>query len=424
MGKYCSFFPGQYYDWEQADVTRIFQQRDEINAAPFEPDMDKAWEASERDIIAYNEMYNIYDPLYNDPVAAKKFGFPGVPAYPGYGERRIRRAEMVPFPKDIGDEFYFTNDGSTIEYFSQIFPGDQLIPCEKHMEVYDETVAGDTYRRWKFVGSTTYYDQNGKRKAKCTGVTRDVYRKYADGSPSMDISKNLGRWTEDFPPAHVTTDEDYQRMKEIWSLEEVRDDDAPFWEDVQVGSKLPRICTDGPVTYMHLMYWHNIGSLSIWTREELLSSETRRTVFRDPFGQFLDETSVHYGGRNIPGSRAVFYNYTAANLIARVVTNYIGSHGFVSSFGWKLYPFFAEMRTEPVGTEWMARLSSLPEMHGKTQLNRHGSEGDTVIGHGVVTDKYVDDAGNHVAVFTVWGETLDGDVIQVCEIKAVMDTRD
>lgn len=421
VDKFIHFYPGQYYDWEQAEVQRMLWEAEEISGAPEAPDMNMAWTATEEDILAYNKMYNPYDPLYNNPDYARAQGFPSVPAYPGYGERRIRRASVTPPPKDIGDEFYFTNDGSTIEYFGRVFPGDEFIPWKKEVKVQDITEDGDTFRRWLTVGTTTYRNREGKLMARCTGTTRDAYRKYADGRPKMDISENLGKWTENFPPAHITTDADYKRMQEIWELEVINDEKAPCWEDIPLRARLPRTCTDGPVTHMHLNYWHNIGDLSIWTRDELLSDEIRRTVFRDRYGQFLDETSVHYNSRNIPGSRAVFYNYTAANLIARVVTNYIGTRGYVYSFEWKLYPFFKEMRTEPIGADWMKQVSEAPEMHGKNEVNRHGSEGDTVIGHGIVTDKYIDKAGNHIVVFIVWGETLDGDVVQACQIKAVMD---
>ena len=46
-------------------------------------------------------------------------------------------------------------------------------------------------------------------------------------------------------------------------------------------------------------------------------------------------------------------------------------------------------------------------------LNRHGSEGDTVIGKAYIYDKRIDEAGRHVIDICAWGETLDGDIIQV-----------
>ena len=66
-----------------------------------------------------------------------------------------------------------------------------------------------------------------------------------------------------------TTDADYERMKEIWDQEKIMGDDTPFWEDVPVGFELPKTCSDGPVTYMHMMYWYDIGDLSIYSREDV-----------------------------------------------------------------------------------------------------------------------------------------------------------
>ena len=62
-------------------------------------------------------------------------------------------------------------------------------------------------------------------------------------------------------------------------------------------------------------------------------------------------------------------------------------------------------------------------MKGKSSL-RHGGEGDTCIGHGYITGKRIDDNGDHVVEFAVWGETLDGDIIQVCEMEAVLPSRE
>jgi hypothetical protein len=51
-------------------------------------------------------------------------------------------------------------------------------------------------------------------------------------------------------------------------------------------------------------------------------------------------------------------------------------------------------------------------MRGK-ECTVHGSEGDTVIAKGYVTDKYVDKKGNHIVDMTCWGETLDNRIIQI-----------
>lgn len=76
------------------------------------------------------------------------------------------------------------------------------------------------------------------------------------------------------------------------------------------GFELPKTCSDGPVTYMHMMYWYDIGDLSIYSREELMDPKMRAVTFRDRYGAFLDETALHFGNRNIntDGARGVWYN--------------------------------------------------------------------------------------------------------------------
>jgi hypothetical protein len=61
-------------------------------------------------------------------------------------------------------------------------------------------------------------------------------------------------------------------------------------------------------------------------------------------------------------------------------------------------------------------------MKGKT-CTVHPSEGDTVIGKGYVTDKYINDRGEHTIDLTCWAETLDDRIIQVVGISAKLPSK-
>ena len=122
---------------------------------------------------------------------------------------------------------------------------------------------------------------------------------------------------------------------------------------------------------------------------------------------------------NIPGSRTIFYNDTAAKDITRLVTNYIGDAGFVTRIGWMFQQMYKEMRYPREGGEY---LDKVPYMKGKG-LTVHGMETDTAIGRGYVTDKYVNDKGEHCIDLVCWAETLDKRIIEVVPASARLPSK-
>lgn len=419
MGKYQVFIPGEYFDWEKQLVEeRVKIASGELPPPPPPPFMMMPLRPlEEADILAYNKLWNPGDPLYSDPDYARARGHKSVPAYPGF--RAMFPMAMPGFPKNIGSEFYYTMDRNDIRYERTIYAGDTLGSGAQSFFFNELTHEGGTVRGWEMGGKGEYRDSDGSLIFTCSGNVLEGYTAYTDGSPGMPFPENMAKWVSYFPEAHVTTDEDYEYMKTIWDAEVMNGDDTPFWEDVEIGFELPKTCSDGPVTYMHMMYWYNIGDLSIYRREELMDPAMRAVTYRDRYGQFLDETALHFTGRNIPGMRGVMYNDTAARLIARTLTNFTGSKGRVSRFGWALYPFFEELRLRPIDAEMF---NKVPGMAGRV-CDRHGAEGDTVIGRAVVSDKYVNDNGEHCCEIALWAETLDGDIIQTCPSEIVLPTK-
>ena len=416
-GKYQTFQPGEYFDWEQPHVNDRLQAAAENRAVRQKLIKGPIPPATEEDILRFNRLWNPYDRLYNDTEYARSLGFPGVPAYPGYGAPR--GTGVAGFPKNIGDAFYYTNDGYSLKYERRIFAGDVFNPSEVRVDFRDVTPPGADIRIWFNGGERVYRDQNGEKLITAYGNTRDCYRKIIDGSPKMTFEENMTEWCKYFPPAHITTDADWDRIRALWAQERVNGEDTPYWEDVDIGYELPKTCSDGPVTYMHLNYWHYIGNWSIFTREELSDPAYLEEIFRDRYGQYLDETSLHYAGRNEPGERMVWYNDTGAYLAARTVTNFIGVGGYVTRFRWQFFPYYKELRTGPIAADMFNKVKG---MEGR-DCERHGSEGDTCIGRAVVIGKRVNEKGEHEVDFAVWGETLDGEIVQACPMSAVLPSR-
>ena len=418
--KLYHFQPGEYYDFEKELVAHRQGQVD--GTVPFHdprPPMP-ARPLSEQMILAYNRLWDKYNPLYNDPEYARAHGHPSVPAYPVF--MAGAGADVDPFPKTGFDGFYYTNDGTDIYYARNLYAGD-VLEVRRREGVKDDfldlSVPGGTVRKFRMGGWRDRYDQNGKLVFKCYGSVTEAYKKYAVDETEFDFSENMEEWTTYAAPAHYTTDEDYARIRSLWAREVITGDDTPYWEDVDVGQEIAPTCTDGPVTYMHMNYWHQIGDLSIFTREELSDPAFMKNYYRDRNGAYLDETAVHFGNRNIPGARTYWFNDTAAKLVCRTLTNFVGNKGRVSRFSWKMFPFYREIQGEHLGAEMFDKV---PFMRGRF-ADRHGSEGDTCIGRAVVTGKYINDAGEHCCEMACWGETLDGNIIIACPSEVVLPSK-
>lgn len=371
-------------------------------------------------ILAYNRRWDKYNPLYNDPEYARAHGHPSVPAYPllmtGAG------ADCDPFPKGFGDAFYYTNDGSDVRYARNLYAGD-VLETRKRPGIKDDfldiTAPGSPTRKFRMGGWRDRYDQKGELVFQCYGSVTEAYQKYQDGGVEFSFSEDVEEWVRYQAPAHYTDDEEYKRIQGIWAREVVTGGDTPFWEEVAVGDEIPPVCTDGPVTYMHMQYWYDIGDLSIFTREELSDPEFLKSYHRDRFGAYLDEVAVHFGNRNIPAGRTYWFNDTAAKLACRCLTNFVGNRGRVSRISWKMFPFYKELRGENLGAEMFERV---PFMRGR-YADRHGSEGDTCIGRAVILGKHINERGEHCCEMACWGETLDGNIIIACPSEIVLPSR-
>lgn len=420
MEKNQRFIPHEYFDWECAQV----EERLEFvkGFKPSLPSEGAVYETvDERTVLEFNKRWNPWDRLYNDPEYARAQGLSGVPAMPGFAHRQVKpdTATDLRFDRSAYDAFYFTAIGGDLCYARRLCGGDKVLKVETGTDMRDVTKTGEEIRIFDFDKVTSIFDESGQEIDRSVIYTREGYRKFTDGRPPLGYTENMSQWESYLPEAHYTTDEDYQRMKQIWDQETIRGEKPLYWEDVEIGTEVPQTCSDGPVTYMHIVAWEPIPPEFLFTREELLDPEYTKTVYRDRYGSYLDETAVHFGGRNNVGSRMVFYNTDAAFLIARTVTNYIGNQGRISRFGWRLFPFFREMRREKLGEEMFRKV---PGMEGRC-CDRHGAEGDTVIGRAVVTDKYINEKGEHCVEFALWAETLDGDIIQVCPTEAVLPSK-
>ena len=425
MSEFLKFTPGEYYDFEREAVQERLDMAAGKRPAGGMPGMGPGPGAMEpkpytlEEVLAYNHKWDPYNPLFNDIEYAKKAGYSGLPAYPGFCGRGAMA--VTPFSKDISSGgFYYTNDGTDIYLARPVCSGDLLKDGPSKGEFKEVTIPGSDLRQWYMGGSGSLVDEAGNVVVYAEGNTRDCYKQYADpNTPKKNFSDNMAEWCEYFPPAHYTSDEDWDRIRDLWAKEEIRGAEPRYWEDVEVGTFMTETCS-GPVTYMDMISLY--GNMMQLTRKQLCDKEYLKTIFRDPYGNYLFETSIHLGTRNLPNGRMVFYNDTAARLLARTVTNWIGDAGYVTRFAWRFFPFFKEMQGVYMPKDYDLITRVVPGYENRP-LNRHGSEGDTVIGKAYVYGKSIDENGRHLIDICAWGETLDGDIIQCCPMQACLPSR-
>lgn len=415
--KYQRFTPGEYLPFEAPLVEQKKKDFADVleGKGPKMPTPPPA-PYSEAEILAYNKKWDPYNPLFNDPEYAKKAGYAGVPAAPGFTTVRI--PGVRPFPKNISDGgFYYTNDGSDIKLSRPVVAGDFLKPGPNAPLFEEVTIPDSNCREWIMGGVGTLVDEDGKKVVNFHTNTRECWKKIIDGSKGPSFYENMTEWCDYFPPAHYTSDEDWAKIREMWKNEKIRGAEPLYWEDVEVGTFVPETCS-GPITYMDMAAWY--GSVQL-NRDMLSNPQFLETCFRDENGNYLFETAIHLGGRNVPGARMVFFNDTAAHFAARAVTNFIGDQGYVSRYAWRFYPFYEEMRNyKPHDYDLICEV--VPGYENRP-LNRHGSEGDTVIGKAYIYDKYIDESGRHCLKICGWGEDLEGNIVEVVPMEAVLPSR-
>lgn len=404
-GKYQIFQPGEYLDWEKKMVD---ERMAFVKKGPQKEDI-MTEEVNEADLLSYNRTWDPYNPLFNEKQYAQKAGYPDVPAFPCFINPRGMQVPRPPW--DAGDKAYFQNDGGDTRVWTHIFPGDSFTIESENFSFVDITIPGSDLRHFRRRSSAKMYNRNGEQVGWGDGPLREAYRKIIDGSPKPSFSENNTEWVDYFPPAHYTTDEEYEYIKELWDKEYIRGSQKLYWEDVNVGDEPTWTCS-GPISHMDIVAWYGGGGRGITLRNR---RDQWKFMFRDRYGIYLPSTAKHYGGQNIPGFRMVFFNNTAAMHITRMITNYIGDAGLVTRIAWYFKALFREMQIEKYqGGEY---LDKVHYMKGKT-CTVHPSEGDTVIAKGYVTDKYINDRGEHIIDLTCWAETLDDRIIQVVAASA------
>lgn len=413
--KFQVFYPDVYDEKERAAVDAL--RREVERSGGVGPAVDRTETASQAAMLEYARLWNPYDPLYNDPEYAAGTRWRRLPALPCY----IFEENISGFPMmdDIGDElgnvFYYANDGGDIELFRPVYDGDVISFKSTKQEFRDVTpTEGDTLRQFSLYGEAEMRDADGNLVGVGKGYGRNAMMRILEGYVPTELEQTY-EWLESIPPVHITTEAEWERIRTLWKNERVRGAKTLYWEDVKIGDEPIPTCS-GPVSDMDMFRLHGAMIRSMPDARGFM--EMGEELMTDAYGQKLHFMARHYSYCRVPGARAVFYNFTARNFLMRMVTNWMGDDGFIRAFKWRFQNLFECMSKNEPGRDILAKV---PYMRGK-YVNRHGMEGDTAVCRGYVTGKYKKD-GKALVDLSCWAETLDGDVIQVMEFTVELPCR-
>lgn len=406
--KFQTFYPGTYSKREQAALETLMKDIEEKGGVG--PMANRTVTARQEAMLEYARLWNTYDPLYNDPEYAAKTRWGRLPALSCFiFDENISGFPMMDAVKmELGNVFYYANDGGDIELYRQVFPEDIITVRSGTQKITDSTPEGGSIlRQFSLYGEGEMRNQRGELVGIGKGYGRNAWMRIVKGDIPAQIDQTY-EWLENIPPVHITTETEWDYIRRLWQHEEIRGSIPRYWEDVQIGDEMVPTCS-GPVSNIDMMRLH---SWMITSQPDTRGfMEAGIPMMTDAYGQKLGFMSRHFSYCRIPGARAVFFNFTARNFILRMVTNWMGDDGFITGIKWRFQNLFECMSHNRPGLDI---LDKVPLMAGK-YVNRHGMEGDTAICKGIVSAKY-QSGGRALVDLSCWAETLDGDIIQVVEV--------
>ncbi len=136
--------------------------------------------------------------------------------------------------------------GGTWQWYRPLYPGDRIFSFagEESVDVKQSEFAGRSVVQ---VRRDVAMNQRGE----VVGVYR-ILRILTERKTARDKGKYA-----DIQPAHYT-DEDYERIDAVYAAEQVRGQEKRYWEDVQVGDRLPAM-VKGPLTVTEIIAFHAGG---------------------------------------------------------------------------------------------------------------------------------------------------------------------
>ena len=405
------------------------------------PGLGPVIKASEDWVRYNNAKVDPENPLRNDRAYARGAGFSDIQAFPTFAAHDD--TFMVPYPPAARDTLLVSDLNHSVTTYRPIYPGDTLFLVADARELIDLTpAAGSIYRTIAINSQGSIYNQRGEKVNDVVFRVTESIKLYQDPN---DAPKNPGffdMWeAPDWlaRPAHVYTDADWDRIKDIWRNEKRQGAEPLYWEDVKVGDR-PATTLDGPIlaSVAPVPPWGMGSGGSRSLKREIMEAKTAATLIRGardgiwrtaeragyvpqtppqpagtgvsplpPDAGAITTTDIHKDGEQ----RSPLVNYVGRDLAIRHLSNWMGDKGWLHNIRWSIMDPRAHAaygKPSPANPAAVRFLDQVPGLKGR-HVTEHGLTQDVAIVKSQVVGKEVRD-GAFLVDIVWWVETIDGKI--------------
>lgn len=462
MGKYKIVYPGVYTPEEQAVLDAYQAEKDALNnrgeiniddlihgrLPKGTPGVGRADKITDQKMKSNYLMPDPTNPLYFDKEYAQKSPFGDVIAFPLMVAHDGAFFDAMPY--QLRDTLTISGLTHDFDLLKPVYEGDTLYYITDEQTFTDITPReGSEFRTFDITGKGRVYNQKGELVCRGRSRVKESLRILAQGSttPKM-VAQDCPDWWS-MAPVEYTTDEMWDTIQEYWSNEERRGSTPLYWEDVQVGD-MPQPTVDGPFKMIEVggppmmpseggdkpddvppmgdgpdgppelpegevpMPGMRRGSGDTRTiRLQVEDPETFKKMVRSAFN------GNWYLPEDLPdpkAKRSIIMNFHARDMAYRMISNWMGDHGWVSNIKWRIMrktPGYdtPEYPDNPPSFVKDVPISVDPNLENWYDNQQHGLEHDFLITKGYVTKKFEKD-GKHYVELQWWISRLFGKVYE------------
>lgn len=469
MAKYKIVYPGQYTPEEQAVLDAYKAEKDalnnrgDINVADLiagripkgTPGIGRKDVISKRTLEGNYLMPDPTNPLYFDKEYASKSPYGDVIAFPFMVAHDGAFFDAMPY--QLRDTLTISGLTHDFDLLKPIYEGDVLYYVTDEQTFTDITPAeGSEFRTFDITGKGRVFNQKGELVCRGRSRVKESLRILAEGSttPKM-VGQDCPDWWG-MAPVEYTTDEKWEVIKKYWSEEKRRGSEPLYWEDVNIGD-MPIPTVNGPFKTIEVggppmmmpegegpeghgpegeghgpMSPDDMPDMPPMPEGEMPmmggprgSGETRtiRLQMEDPetFAKMVrcEEDGNWYLPEDLPDyskKRSIIMNFHARDMACRMMTNWMGDHGWISNVKWRIMrktPGYdtPEYPDNPKSFVADVPVSADPNLENWYDNQQHGLEYDFIISKGYVTDKFIEN-GEHYVKLAWWVSRLFGKVYE------------
>lgn len=455
---YLTLYPGVASAHERSPAARYMDDNAALNArGPIDvqalihgklpadtPGIGPAIQVTEEWVRYDNDKYDPGSPLRSDKTYAKSLGFQDILAYPTFGTNDD--IFMVPYPGSARDKLLVSELNHSVTSYAPIYPGDTLYLVANRRNVTDLTpTEGSTYRSLAIETLGSVYNQRGQKVNDVIFRVVENIRVFKDRStaPANPGFGDVWIGPDWFSrPEHYYTDEDWARIRDIWSKETRRGAKPLYWEDVKVGDT-PAWTLDGPIeaSVSPIKPWGMGAGGSRTLKREINDPLIFRTMIRNEKDGIyrlpniadaipvmpkesatggdgaaneskageIDTTQIHKGSIK----RSPMVNYEGRDVAIRTIQNWMGDRGWLENIKWTIMgprDLAGVGLIVPGHPQAQYFLDEVPFMKGR-HADTHGLTKDVYIVKSYVTKKYVLN-GQFDVDLVWWIETIDDHIVE------------